>query len=353
MHRLAATLRKFHPRNAKRPAGGRGAFDGSSGAGGPIAGSRPEPVRLPATPPRHRVPGSSVREQAWWPPVPVPAPRRRTCPTGRAGPRPLRVPPGQVPAQSAPAREPARSAPARVWARGRAVPSPVPAWAPWREALRAVPRPAAPGWPAARPGPRASAIRSRPGDSRRLRAVSRPAGSARRQRLRVVGERAHIGDDVGALRRVPDAGEAHGRARDVAARVGQEPVEILVGPLHPLLALLAHGGRVVEVAVDDVVADHVPEVRADLVGGALREVVARRALGDRGLALLDARHLQPVGDRHHLRRGRRLAFTLDGLGHGNHVARLAPECAAHRSCRLRCRQPSHRARCRALPRRSC
>ncbi len=99
-------------------------------------------------------------------------------------------------------------------------------------------------------------------------------------------------------------------------------VEVLERPLHAFLALGAHGIGVVEVAVDDVVADDVPEVRADLVRSALLEGVAGLALGDVLRTVVGAGGLEPVGDRGDLGLCRCLALALAGFRHRDHVAGL-------------------------------
>src|SRR5271154_257913 len=65
----------------------------------------------------------------------------------------------------------------------------------------------------------------------------------RRQRLRTVRQRAQIGDHVGALAVLLDAGKAHRRARDETLGVGEELVEVVIGPL---AALGLDGRREVE-----------------------------------------------------------------------------------------------------------
>src|SRR5215203_4672703 len=84
------------------------------------------------------------------------------------------------------------------------------------------------------------------------------------QGLRVVREGAEIGKDVRPLLGLADARESHVRARDVAARIGDEGVELLKRP-GPALALERR--RIAEARMTALfAADHVVEVRADLVG---------------------------------------------------------------------------------------
>src|SRR5262249_27137827 len=54
------------------------------------------------------------------------------------------------------------------------------------------------------------------------------------QRHRIVGQRAQIIDDIGALVVPLNAGESHGGARDVLARIGEKFVEVLECPLAAL-----------------------------------------------------------------------------------------------------------------------
>src|SRR5450432_4362857 len=53
----------------------------------------------------------------------------------------------------------------------------------------------------------------------------------RRQRNRAIGKRAQIGDHVGALSVLRDAGKAHRGARNKALGIGDELVEVVKGPL--------------------------------------------------------------------------------------------------------------------------
>ena len=89
-----------------------------------------------------------------------------------------------------------------------------------------------------------------------------------------------IGDQVGALVVLVQAGEAHRRALDVLLRRGEEMVEVVVGPNAPcrpgkipscrrIGEALVRGHRPV---------DDAPEVGTDLVGAALFAGVAGRAL---------------------------------------------------------------------------
>ena len=83
--------------------------------------------------------------------------------------------------------------------------------------------------------------RSRRGDAPapRTRGSATPAiavgGSAARQRRRVVGQRAQIGDHVGALAVLADAGEAHLGAGHIGLGAGEEVVEVVVVPVCRLL----------------------------------------------------------------------------------------------------------------------
>src|SRR6516165_11511378 len=105
------------------------------------------------------------------------------------------------------------------------------------------------------------------------------------QRCRVVGERVEIGDDVGALAAALDAGEGHVGAGNVAARIGDELVELVDGPI---AALRLHRGGIVEARLRRLsTADHAIEVGADQVAPALGEGVAGRAFLGRVLAAAD------------------------------------------------------------------
>src|SRR6266481_7713432 len=94
----------------------------------------------------------------------------------------------------------------------------------------------------------------------------------RRQRRRVVRQGAQIGDHVGALAVLRDAGKAHRRARDKALGTGDEFVEVVIGPGS---ALGFHGGREIEpAALAALLVEDAVKVRTDAVGAALFESVA-------------------------------------------------------------------------------
>src|SRR5262245_62291874 len=63
------------------------------------------------------------------------------------------------------------------------------------------------------------------------------------QRCRIVGKRIEIGDDVGPFAAALDAGEGHVGAGNIAARIGNELVEVVDGPI---AALPLHRGGIVE-----------------------------------------------------------------------------------------------------------
>ena len=95
---------------------------------------------------------------------------------------------------------------------------------------------------------------------------------------------------------------------DVALRVRQEVVELVVGPG---AALLLQRGRVLEARLVGALAvDDAPEMRADLVRAALLEAVAGGALLGRGLALVDGGAGQTDRQRLGLRLGRGAAGCL-------------------------------------------
>src|SRR5262245_4161065 len=104
-----------------------------------------------------------------------------------------------------------------------------------------------------------------------------------------------IGDDVGTLAVLLDAGKAHRGARDEALRIGDELVEIVVGPGAALG--LHRGGEIETAALALVVADDAKEVGTDAVGTVLLEGVAGLADLDGRLALLDGGGLQELLDR--------------------------------------------------------
>src|SRR5213594_3214409 len=95
--------------------------------------------------------------------------------------------------------------------------------------------------------------------SLRLRATS----SLRRlgKRRRVVRQGVEIGDDVGAV-----------GAANEAARIGDELIEILDGPV---AALRLHGAGIVEAGLRcPLTADHAPQIRTDQVAPPLVEGMA-------------------------------------------------------------------------------
>src|SRR5215813_11629652 len=90
----------------------------------------------------------------------------------------------------------------------------------------------------------------------------------------VVGERVEIGDDVGALAAALDAGKGHVGAGNKAARIGNELVELVDGPI---AALRLHRGGIVEPRLRRLrTADHAIEVGPDQIAPALGEGVAGR-----------------------------------------------------------------------------
>ena len=133
---------------------------------------------------------------------------------------------------------------------------------------------------------------------------------------------AQIGDHVGALAVLLDAGKSHRGAGNKALGTGDELAEVVIGPG---AALGLHGGREIEPAcrafrlVEDAV-----EIRADAVGATLFEGVAGGAFLGRAGTLLDRSGLQQL---------------LDRLGRGA-AASLAPPAP---------RLPSRRSRNPAFP----
>src|SRR5258708_7920847 len=107
----------------------------------------------------------------------------------------------------------------------------------------------------------------------------------RRQRNRAIGKRAQIGDHVGALAVLGDAGEAHRGARHKALGIGNELVEVVVGPG---TAFGLHGSREIKPAASfaSMVVDDAEQIWADAVGAALFEGMAGGAFLRRRFALL-------------------------------------------------------------------
>src|SRR4029079_5266508 len=88
---------------------------------------------------------------------------------------------------------------------------------------------------------------------------------------------------VGSLLRARESGEGHRCSRNIAARVGQELVELLEAPL---TALAFHGCRIVESCFGSARTVHnIPQVGADPVWSALLESVASLTLLGSSLTL--------------------------------------------------------------------
>src|SRR6202012_678828 len=106
--------------------------------------------------------------------------------------------------------------------------------------------------------------------------------------------------------------KAHLRSRHERRRLGQELVEVVIGPG---AALGLHASREIEAAAAFtlLVADDAVEIRTDMVGAVLLEGVAGQADLRGSLALLDRSGLQQLLDR--LRRRRRgcLGVALGGF----------------------------------------
>src|ERR1700687_1743982 len=100
----------------------------------------------------------------------------------------------------------------------------------------------------------------------------------------IICQRMQISDHVGALAVLWNAGKAHRGAWDKALRIGDELVEVLVGPG---AALGLHGGREIDPAIlAFMVSDDPVKIRTDAVGAALLEGVAGGALFFPGSHLL-------------------------------------------------------------------
>src|SRR5437773_12521949 len=115
--------------------------------------------------------------------------------------------------------------------------------------------------------------------SLRLRATS----SLRRlgKRRRVVRQGVEIGDDVGAVAAARDTREGHVGAGNEAARIGDELIEILDGPV---AALRLHGAGIVEAGLRcPLTADHAPQIRTNQVAPPLVEgKIGRASCRERG-----------------------------------------------------------------------
>src|SRR6516164_4572575 len=142
----------------------------------------------------------------------------------------------------------------------------------------------------------------------------------RRQRNRIVRQRAQIGDDVGTLAVLRDASETHRGAGDEALGIGDELVQVVIGPG---AALGLHRSREIEAAaLTLVVADDAVEIGSDAVRTVLLEGMTGGALLRRSGALFDGSGLQQFLDRLGGRGGRFLAGTTPGLLGGNRKAWL-------------------------------
>src|SRR6185437_3559058 len=116
-----------------------------------------------------------------------------------------------------------------------------------------------------------------------------------RQIERLVGQRVQVVDHVGALAFAREARELHRGARDVAARIGEELVELVPGPG---AALRLHGSRIIEPRLCIALpADDAPQVGTDLVRAALLERMAGEADLGGSLAALRIRLRQRHLDR--------------------------------------------------------
>src|ERR1700712_4259470 len=116
-----------------------------------------------------------------------------------------------------------------------------------------------------------------------------------RKRNRLVGQRGQIGDHVGALAVLLDAGKAHRGTGNEALRIGDELVEVVE---RPFAALALHGRGEVEatLALALLLADGAEQVRTDAVGATLFEGVAGGALLGGGSAALRGSGLQQLFD---------------------------------------------------------
>src|SRR3954454_9825553 len=135
-------------------------------------------------------------------------------------------------------------------------------------------------------------------------------------------QRIQIGNDVGALGILGNAGEAHCGTRNEALRIGDELVEIVE---RPGAALGLHGGREVEAvaALTPCLTDDAIEVRTDTVRAALLEGVASAALLGSGGTLLDRGGLEQLFDRLGSRGGSAAFLAVAGVFlHGDLKARL-------------------------------
>src|SRR5216683_532124 len=143
----------------------------------------------------------------------------------------------------------------------------------------------------------------------------------RRQRNRTIGKRAQIGDHVGALAILGDAGEAHRGAGNKALGIGNELVEVVVGPG---TAFGLHGSREIKPAASfaSMVVDDPEQIWADTVGAALFEGMAGSAFLRCRSTLLDRRGLQQLLDRLGRRRRGFLGAAVRRFLHRDFVTRF-------------------------------
>src|SRR5438105_3861009 len=128
------------------------------------------------------------------------------------------------------------------------------------------------------------------------------------------------GDDVGAVLRTAEPGEGHLGAGRERPRAGQPLAEIVPGPGAALLRQRV--GESEALALPDRLAEHAPQVGAELVGAALVGIVAGRALVEDllarrriGLGEIDLDWLLGGGGRTFgLDAGDRIAHFLGPLG---------------------------------------
>ena len=129
----------------------------------------------------------------------------------------------------------------------------------------------------------------------------RPGGGRGRGQRLVRALLVQIQDHVGAILRVRQAREGHLGARRELARAGQPGVELVEAPV-AALGLERVGEGEAALALGDRFADRAVQVRADAVGAARIDRVARRALLEHFGALGGVGGREQAGDRHFGRR---------------------------------------------------
>src|SRR5206468_12995066 len=111
---------------------------------------------------------------------------------------------------------------------------------------------------------------------RLLAGASVRRGGGRRKRLGCIAVRIEERDDVGAVLWIAEPGEGQLGAGSEGARAGQPLTKIVPVPGAALAGKRGREGKAL--ALPDRLPDHVPQVRAHLIGAALVGIVAGHAL---------------------------------------------------------------------------